>query len=109
MSSKETSGAATTDRSVFVGETIVMFKDMKKIESIAFPNEDNDDLVLLSTLDGKMSVICSHWGRRTAWYTTELGRGLISTPRKTSRRRSFARRSYSQVERGVVCACARVG
>ena len=44
---------ATTDRSVFVGETIVMFKDMKKIESIAFPNEDNDDLVLLSTLDGE--------------------------------------------------------
>ena len=72
---------ATTDRSVFVGETIVMFKDMKKIESIAFPNEDNDDLVLLSTLDGEDECHLLALGKKDgAWYTTELGGGFDIDP-----------------------------
>ena len=74
-------------------EDVVNLNDVKRIESIAFPNENSDDLVLVSILNGRMSADCLRGGRRTA--SGRLANGRRVRYRSHARRgdwESFARR-----------------
>ena len=72
---------ANAKGSVFVGEDVVNLNDVKRIESIAFPNENSDDLVLVSILNGEDECRLLALRKKDGqWTASKLGGGFDIDP-----------------------------
>ena len=72
---------ANAEGSVFVGEDVVNLNDVKRIESIAFPNENSDDLVLVSALNGEDECRLLALRKKDGqWTASKLGGGFDIDP-----------------------------
>ena len=79
---------------VFVGEDVVNLNDVKRIESIAFPNENIDDLVLVSALNGEDECRLLALRKKDGqWTASKLGGGFdIDPTQDAATGNPFARR-----------------